>query len=126
MKLQILNIRLVMVMANPLLESFGEFPKICLTNSRRPPANLKGKGNPDMPSVCLNYWPPIVALSLCFNHLVLWTFRQCKSAISKRSAKPIVSIHHTVEYSWRNQRTIQDFDLPSLQSDVIFGASQLI
>ena len=33
-----------------------------------PPANLKGKGNPDLPWVCSNYWPPIVALSLCYNH----------------------------------------------------------
>ena len=120
------SIRLVIEMANPLLESFGEPPRIRLTNSSRPLTGLKGKGNSDLPSVCSNYWPPVVARSLCFSHLVLWTFRQCKSAISKRSAKPIASIHHTVEYSWRNQRTIQDFDLPSLQSDVIFGASQLI
>ena len=34
------------------------------------PANLKGKANPDLPSVCSNYWPPNVALSLC-NHLVI-------------------------------------------------------
>ena len=102
MKLQILNIRLVMVLANPLLESFGESPKTCVTNSSRPPANLIGKGNPNLPSVCSNYWPPIVALNLCFNPLVLLTFRQCRSAIPKRSAKPIASIHHTVEYPWRN------------------------
>ena len=79
-------------MANPLLESFGESPKAWVTNSSRPPANLKGKENPDLPSVCSNYWPPNVALSLCFNHLVLSTFRQCRSAIPKRSAKPIASI----------------------------------
>ena len=69
-----------------------------MTNSSRPPTDLKGKGNPDLPSVCSNYWPPIMALSLCFNHLVLSTFWQCRSAIPKRSAKPIASIHHTVEY----------------------------
>jgi hypothetical protein len=53
----------------------------CVTNSSRPLANLKGKENLDLSSVCSNYWPPIVALSLCFNHLVLSTFRQCRSAI---------------------------------------------
>jgi hypothetical protein len=79
-------------MADPLLESFGESPKACMTNSSRSPANLKGKENPDLPSVCSNYWPPNVALSLCFNHLVLSTFRQCRSAIPLRSAKPIASI----------------------------------
>ena len=72
-------------MANPVLESFGESPKACVTNSSRPPANLKGKGNPYLPLVFSNYWPPIVDLSLCFNHLVLSTFRQCKSAIPQRS-----------------------------------------
>jgi hypothetical protein len=61
-------------MANPLLESFGESPKACVINSSRPPANLKRKENPDLPSVCSNYWPPNVALSLCFNHLVFGTF----------------------------------------------------
>ena len=80
------------------LESFGAPPRICATNSSPPPTDLKAKGSPDLPSVCSNYWPPIVALSLCFNHLVLSTFRQCRSAIPKRSAKPIASIHHTVEY----------------------------
>ena len=32
-----------MEMANPLLESFGEPPKACVTNSNQPPANLKKK-----------------------------------------------------------------------------------
>ena len=32
-----------------------------MINSSRPPANLKGKGNPDLPSVCSIYWPPNVA-----------------------------------------------------------------
>ena len=36
-------------------------PKACVTNSGCPPANLKGKRNPDLPSVCSNYWPPNVA-----------------------------------------------------------------
>ena len=89
-------------MANPLLESFGESSKACVINSSHPPANLKGKENPDLPSVCSNYWPPNVALSLCFNHLVLSTFLQCRSAIPQRSAKPIASIHHTVQYPQRN------------------------
>ena len=44
-------------MANPLLESFGEPPKACMTNSSCPPANFKGKENPDLPSICSNYWP---------------------------------------------------------------------
>ena len=83
---------------NPLLESFGESPKACVTHSSHPLANFKWKENPDLPSVCSNYWPPNVALSLCFNHLVLSTFRQCRSAIPPRSAKPIASIHHTVQY----------------------------
>ena len=67
-------------MVNPLLESFGESPKAFVTN-------LKGKENPDLPSVCSNYWPPNVALSLCYNHLVLLTFRQCRSAIPQRKSK---------------------------------------
>ena len=50
-----------MGMANPLLESFEEPPKACVINYNLPPANLKGKGNPDLPSVCSNYWPPNVA-----------------------------------------------------------------
>ena len=82
-----------MEVANSLLESFGEPPKACVTNSSRPLANLKGKGNPDLQSVWSNYWPPIVALSLSFNHLVLSTFQQCRSAIPQRSAKPTASIH---------------------------------
>ena len=52
-------------MANPVLESFGESPKACVTNSSRPPEKLKGKENPDLPLVCSNYWPPNMALSLC-------------------------------------------------------------
>ena len=47
--------------ANPLLESFGETPRICVTDSSRPLTDLKGKENPDLPSVCSNYWPPNVA-----------------------------------------------------------------
>ena len=81
-------------MANPLLESFREAPKAWVMNSSYPPANLKGKETPDLPSVCLNYWPPNVALSLCFIHLVLLTSRQCRSAIPQRYAKPIASIRH--------------------------------
>ena len=89
-------------LANPVLESFGESPKACVTNSSCPPEKLKEKENPYLPSVCSNYWPPNVALSLCFNHLVLSTFWQCRSAIPKRSAKPIASFHHTVQCPWRN------------------------
>ena len=83
---------------NQLLDDFGEPPKACVTNSSQPPANIKRKGNPDLPTVCSNYCPPIMALSLCFNHLLLSTFWQCRSAIPQRSAKPIASIHHTVQY----------------------------
>ena len=36
-------------MANPPLESFGEFPKAYVINSSCPPANIKGKENPDLP-----------------------------------------------------------------------------
>ena len=53
--------RLIMEMANPLLESFGEPPRTRMTNSRRPPTDLKEKGNPDLSLVCSNYWPPIIA-----------------------------------------------------------------
>ena len=80
--------------ANPQLESFGESRKACVTNSNRPPMNLKGKGNTDLPSVCSNYQ--------FVYHLVLSTFRQCRSTIPQRSAKPIASIHHTVRYPQRN------------------------
>ena len=62
------------------------------------PGEPQGKENPDLPLVYSNYWLLIMALSLCFNHLVLSTFRQCKSEFPKRSAKPIASIQHTVEY----------------------------
>ena len=41
-----------------------------------------------------------------FNHLVLSTFRQCRSAMPKRSAKPIASIHHTIQCPWRNPYVI--------------------
>ena len=93
-------------MTKPLLDSFGESPKACVTNSSHPPEKLKVKENPDLPSVCSNYWPPNVALSLCFNPLVLSTFRQCRSAMPKRSAKPIASNHHTVQCPWRNPYVI--------------------
>ena len=43
----------------------------------------------DRKLVCSNCWPPIVALSLCFSHLVLLTFRQCRSAMPQRSSKAI-------------------------------------
>ena len=99
-----------MKVANLLLESFGESQKACVTNSSRPPQNFKGKGNPDLPLVCSNYWPPIAALSLCFNHLVFSTFRQCRSAIPQRSAKPIYSIHHTVQYPQRKLPSIEIHD----------------
>ena len=51
-------------MANPGLESFGEYTQACVTNSSRPPEKLKGKENPDLPLVFSNYWPPNVALFL--------------------------------------------------------------
>ena len=63
----------------------GQTPLVSLTNSSRPLEKFKGKENPDLPSVCTNYWPPNVALSLCFDHLVLSTFWQSRSAIPKRS-----------------------------------------
>ena len=93
MKLQILSIRLVVVLANTLQESLGESPKTWLTNSSRPPANLKGKENPDLPSVCSNYWPPILALSLCYNHLVLSIFWQCRPAMQVCNPREIRQAH---------------------------------
>ena len=66
-----------MEVANSLLESFREPPKAFMTNSSRTPTDLKGKENPDLPLVCSNYWPPIMAFCLCFNYLILSTFRQC-------------------------------------------------
>ena len=94
--------------ANPLLESFVEPQKICATNSSCPRQTLTEKET----QICHGFVQTIgllliVALSLCFNHLVLSTFWQCRSAIPQRSAKPIVSIHHIVEYpSLRWLRTI--------------------
>jgi hypothetical protein len=70
-------------MADPLLESFGESSKACMTNSSRPLANLKGKENPHLPSVCSNYWPPKVALSLFFIHLVLLVCKDEKKTSPK-------------------------------------------
>ena len=75
-------------MANPVLKSFGESPKACVTNSSRPPEKLKGKENPDLPSVCSNYWPPNVALSLYFNQMVLSTFQQSISASPRDLPSP--------------------------------------
>ena len=43
-------------MANPLLESFREPPRTCVTNSSHPLTDLEEKGNPDLPSV----YKPIV------------------------------------------------------------------
>ena len=48
-------------MANPLLDSFRASPRKPKTNSICPLANLKGKEDPDLPSNCSNYWPPILA-----------------------------------------------------------------
>ena len=79
---QFWTIGLVMEMANPLLESFREPPKTHVANSSHPPANLKGKGNPDLPSVCSNHWASYCG-SVCV--LTFWyvlsNFRQCKSAV---------------------------------------------
>ena len=66
-----------MEMANPLLESFGEPPRTCVTKSSRPPPDLKEKENPELPSVCSNYWPPIkkpavTKLRLCRFSLYIW------------------------------------------------------
>ena len=66
-------------MANPLLHSTPD--ELCDKFQLFLAADLKEKGDPDLPSVCSNYWPPIAALSLCFNHLVLSTFRKCRSEI---------------------------------------------
>jgi hypothetical protein len=98
-------------MANTVLESFGESSKACVTNFSHPPEKLKGKENPDLPSVCSNYWPPNMALSLYFNHLVLSTFRQSRSAIPNRSAKPIASKHHTVQVPL--EKTLREFITPN-------------
>ena len=68
------TIRLVREMANPLLHSFGEPPRILATNSNSPPIDLKKKGNTDLPSVCSNYWPPIAALSLTLTIWYFWPF----------------------------------------------------
>ena len=67
--------------ANPLLQSFGKPPKACVSNSSRPLANVKVKGNSDLPSVWSIYWHPIVALSLCFNHFILLAFQKCRFEI---------------------------------------------
>ena len=58
-------------MANPVLESFRESPKACVTNSSRPPEILKGKENPDLPLVCSNYWPPNFLIFIILLHWIL-------------------------------------------------------
>ena len=70
-----------MEMATLQLESFGEPPKACVTNSSHPLANLKEKGN----QICQWFVQTIGLLmwhNLCFNHLVPSTFQQCSSAIN--------------------------------------------
>ena len=62
-----------MVMANPFLESLGEPPKACMTKSSHPTANLKEKGNSDLPLLCLNYLSPILWLLVCV--FTIWYFR---------------------------------------------------
>ena len=57
------------------------------------------------PQICHRFVQTIGRLtwhSLWFNHLVLLNFRQCRSAIPQRSAKPKASIHHKVQYPQRN------------------------
>ena len=73
-------------------------PKALVTNSNRSPANLKGKKNTNLPSVCSNFWL-LLWLSVCV--LTIWYYRpfgNCRSAILQRSAKPIASIHHTEKH----------------------------
>ena len=60
-------------MANPFLESLGEPPKACMTKSSHPTANLKEKGNSDLPLLCLNYLSPILWLLVCV--FTIWYFR---------------------------------------------------
>ena len=71
---------LAMEMANPLLESFRESPKAYLTNSNHPWWTSMEKET----QICHWFGQTIGLLtwhSLWFNHLVLSTFRQCRSAI---------------------------------------------
>ena len=67
-----------MEMANPLLESFGEPPKAHVANYSHPPPNLKGKGNPDLPSIGL--FKPLASYcgSVCV--LTFWYFRTSGNA----------------------------------------------
>ena len=44
-----------MAVANPLLESFGEPIKACMTNSSHPLVNFKEKVNPDLPVQAIGY-----------------------------------------------------------------------
>ena len=81
-----------MKMAKPLLESFGA-PQ---GSAQQIPA-VRGTSKEKETHICHLFGQTIVALSLCFKHLVLSTFWQCRSAIPKRSAKPIAIIHHTVQ-----------------------------
>ena len=77
-----------------------------MANSSRLLVNLKGKGNPDLPLVCSNYRPPTVALSLCFNHLLLSTFRQYSLQTPQRSGQRVgiefLKLHPFLPYlfSW--------------------------
>ena len=91
-------------MANPVLESFGESPKACVTNSSRPPEKLKGKENPDLPSVCSNYWPPNVASHAVDFDVKLYNCTECSSQfISVKGLKCHISSVHRNNFGTINQ-----------------------
>ena len=105
-----------MEMANPLLESFGEPPRICVINSSRPLTDLKGKGNPDLPLVCSSYWPPIAhsqcpphsRASLEKNLSLTWLHAQClfykhsQNEICLNICKPSIRNPRPKQSFWAN------------------------
>ena len=80
-----------MEVANSLLESFREPPNPSWQIPVVPPGTHISHWF--VQTIGLLTWH-----SLCFNHLVLSTFWQCRSAIPQRSVKPIASIHYTVPH----------------------------
>ena len=95
MNLQILN-NWVIEMTNQLLEGFGN-PQRSVWQI---PAKQTSKEKETqichwfVQTICLLSWLSACVLTIRYFCL----FLPCRSAIPKRSAKPIASIHHTVEY----------------------------
>ena len=87
-----------MEVANPMLESFKESPRIRVTNSSRPPTDLKGKGKPRSAIGLFRLLAFYCGSKFVFQSFGTFDLLAMQVCNPKRSAKPIASIHHTVEY----------------------------